>query len=261
MRPEQVSAPPASSPERRAARGREGPIVTIDGPSGTGKSTLGRRLAEHFGWRYIDSGAMYRAVALLASEAGIPWTDEVALMRLARQLSFELALCEDAVLVRVNGRDVTPLIRSEATGAGASRVATLGGLRQVLIERQRELGEAGNIVMDGRDIGSIVFPWADMKFYLDATPESRAQRRWLELQKRGEETTLAEVMAAVQRRDHDDRTRTVSPLRIPDEAYYIDTTNLSIDDVLALMVDKVKFFGISFRAPHPRQGRRCPKST
>lgn len=261
MMPEQVSAPSPPAPKRRGSCSREGPIVTIDGPSGTGKSTLARRLAEHFGWRYIDSGAMYRVVALLACEEGISWTDEGALVRLARQLSFEFALCHGEVLVRVNGRDVTSLIRTESTSAGASQVATLSGLRQVLVARQRELGEAGDIVMDGRDIGTVVFPQADVKFYLDATLETRAQRRWLELQKRGEETTLAEVVDAVQRRDRDDCTRPVSPLRVPDGAYYIDTTHLSIDDVLALMVDKVKFFGISFRSPHPRQGMRCPKST
>jgi len=204
---------------------------------------------------------MYRAVAWLAGKQGISWTDEVALVHLAQQLSFDFTLSDGEVLVRVNGRDVTPFIRAESIGAGASQVATLSGLRQVLVDKQREFGEAGNVVMDGRDIGTVVFPWADIKFYLDATPETRARRRWLELQQRGEETTLAEVIDAVQRRDRDDRTRTVSPLRIPDDAYYIDTTNLSIDEALALMVDKVKFFGISFRSPHPRQGMRCPKST
>jgi cytidylate kinase len=140
-------------------------------------------------------------------------------------------------------------------------VATLSGLRQVLVDRQRALGEAGGVVMDGRDIGTVVFPGAEVKFYLDASLETRARRRWLELQQRGEETTLPKVIEAVRRRDHDDRTRAVSPLRIPDGAYYIDTTNLSIDDVLTLMVDKVKFFGIPFRPPHPRPGMGCPKST
>jgi cytidylate kinase len=260
MRPEQLSAPSSPAPASDEDRRRKGPIVTIDGPSGTGKSTLGRRLAAHFGWRYIDSGAMYRAVAWLARAQGIPWTDEVALVHLAQQLSFDFTLSDGEVLVRVDGRDVTPFIRTESTGAGASQVATLGGLRRVLVDKQREFGAAGGVVMDGRDIGTVVFPWADVKFYLDATLEARARRRWLELQQRGVETTLAEVTAAMQRRDRDDRTRAVSPLGIPDGAYYIDTTNLSIDDVLALMVDKIKFFGISFRSPHPRQGMRCPKA-
>jgi cytidylate kinase len=131
----------------------------------------------------------------------------------------------------------------------------------MLVAKQRQLGRAGGIVMDGRDIGTVVFPDAEVKFYLDATPEVRGRRRWLELQQRGEQTSLPQVIEAIRRRDHEDRTRVASPLRVPDDAYYIDTTNLSIDDVFELMVDKVKFFGISFRSPDPRQGTRCPKST
>jgi cytidylate kinase len=261
MMPERGSAPSPAASEEYGDSHPSGPVVTIDGPSGTGKSTLGRRLAEACGWRYIDSGAMYRVVALLAGEQGISWRDEVALVCLARHLSFDFALCGGEVRVRVNGRDVAPLIRAETTSAGASRVSTLRGLRQVLVDKQREFGEGGGIVMDGRDIGTVVFPQADVKFYLDATPEVRAQRRWLELQKRGEASSLAEIRDAIERRDRSDHTRSMSPLRIPDGAYYIDTTNLSIDDVFGLMVDKVKFFGISLCSPHPRQGGRCPKST
>jgi cytidylate kinase len=115
--------------------------------------------------------------------------------------------------------------------------------------------------MDGRDIGTVVFPDAEVKFYLDATPEARGRRRWLELQRRGEERPLREVIEAIRHRDHEDQTREASPLRIPDGAYYIDTTNLSVDDVFELMVDKVKFFGVSFRSPDSRQGTRCPQST
>jgi CMP/dCMP kinase len=237
------------------------PVISIDGPAGTGKSTVARRLARHFGLRYIDSGAMYRGLALWAAEQGIPWTDETALARLCAQLTFEFSFHEEQLAVKVNGRDVTLAIRDPGVGEGASRVATLRSIRALLVEEQRQLGCAGGVVMDGRDIGTVVFPDAQVKFYLDATPEARGRRRWLELQQCGEQTSLPEVIEALRRRDHEDQSREASPLRIPEGAYYIDTTNLSVDDVFELMVDKVKFFGVSFRSPDPRQGTRCPEST
>jgi cytidylate kinase len=219
------------------------------------------RLAKHFGWRHIDSGAMYRAVALCAAEQGIAWSDEAALAHLSAQLTFEFPVCDGQLAVHVDGRNVTQAIRSQTVSEGASRVATVPSIRAILVAKQRELGCAGGIVMDGRDIGTAVFPEADVKFYLDATPEARGRRRWLELQERGERATLAEVIEAISRRDREDRAREASPLRVPEGAYYIDTTNLSIDDVFELMVDKVKFFGVSFRSPDSRQGTRCPQST
>jgi CMP/dCMP kinase len=237
------------------------PIIAIDGPAGTGKSTMALRLAKHFGWRYIDSGAMYRAVALYAAEQGIPWTDEAALVHLCAPLAFEFAICEGQLAVYVGGRNVTQAIRSQIVGEGASQVATLQRMRAILVRKQQELGRAGGLVMDGRDIGTVVFPGADVKFYLDATPEARGRRRWLDLQQRGEQVSLPEVIEAIRRRDHEDRTRDASPLRVPEGAYYIDTTNLSIDDVFELMVDRVKSFGLSFRSPDSRQGMRCRQST
>jgi cytidylate kinase len=204
---------------------------------------------------------MYRAVALCAIEQGIPWTDASTLVQRCAQLRFEFPLCEGQLAVRVDGRDVTRAIRGQAVGEAASQVATLQSIRAILVAKQRELGAAGGLVMDGRDIGTVVFPNAEVKFYLDATPEARGRRRWLELQQRGEERPLREVVEAIRRRDHEDQTREASPLRIPDGAYYIDSTNLSVDDVFELMVDKVKFFGISFRSPDRCQGTRCPQST
>jgi len=254
----------ASSPTAPRGQGtdqRPAPIIAIDGPAGTGKSTIALRLAKHFGWRYIDSGAMYRAVALCAAERGIPWTDKAALVRLCAQLTFTFAIREDQLVVCVDGRNVTQAIRRQAVGAGASQVARLQGVRTILVRKQQELGGAGGIVMDGRDIGTVVFPGAEVKFYLDATPEIRGRRRWLELQQRGEPPSLLEVIEAIRRRDQDDRSRSVSPFRVVEDAYYIDTTNLAIDDVFELMVDKVKSFGVSFRSPDSRQGMGCPQST
>jgi cytidylate kinase len=239
----------------------QGPLVTIDGPAGTGKSTLALRLAQHFAWRYIDSGAMYRALALYAAEAGIAWADETALTQLCERLTFAFQTVDGKLVVHVDGRDVSRAIRSPTAGEGASRVATLAGVRAVLVAKQRELGYAGGVVMEGRDIGTVVFPDADIKFYLDASLDARGQRRWLELQQRGETGSLTEVIEAIRRRDHDDHTRQASPLHMPNDAHYIDTTNLSIDEALALMVDKVKFFGVSFRSPDSRLGTRCPKET
>ena len=237
------------------------PVIAIDGPAGTGKSTLAPRLCEHFAWHYIDSGAMYRAVALYARQRGISWTDEAALVCLCNQLVFEFCIRGGRPVVRVNRRDVTPMIRTQTLGEGASRVGTLKGVREVLVRKQRELGRLGGIVMDGRDIGTVVFPDADIKFFLDATPEVRAQRRQLELQGRGEHVSLAAVTAEMRQRDHEDRTREVSPLRVPEGAYCIDTTNLSIDEVFTLMVDKIKLFGVSSRMGNSQRRERCLKST
>jgi cytidylate kinase len=201
---------------------------------------------------------MYRAVALCALEQGIDWADERGLVRLCAALTFEFSMCDGQLAVSVDGRNVVPAIRSQAAGEGASRVATFPSIRASLVGKQRQLGGDGGVVMDGRDIGTVVFPDADVKFYLDATLEARGQRRWRELQNRGEQATLSEVIEAIARRDQEDRTRHASPLRIPEGACTIDTTNLSVDEVFQLMVDKIKFFGVSFRPLEPCQGMRCP---
>jgi cytidylate kinase len=161
-------------------------------------------------------------------------------------LRFEFTLGERGSLIAVDGREVTQAIYTRSIGMGASQIATLRGVREVLVNKQRVLAQGRGIVMDGRDIGTVVFPQADVKFYLDAAPEVRGERRWRELQAQGERVSLAEVIAEIRRRDHEDRTREVSPLRVPEGAYCIDTTHLSIDEVFASMVDKINFSGISF---------------
>jgi cytidylate kinase len=184
---------------------------------------------------------MYRVVALCALERRVDWADEPALALLSTPLAFEFLICDGHLTISVGGRNLTQAIRSQAVAEGAARVATIPPVRAILVDKQRQLGCAGGVVMDGRDIGTIVFPDAEVKFYLDATLEARARRRWLELRDRGELTTLSEVTEAIGRRDQEDRTRDVSPLRVAEGAYSIDTTNLSVDEVFRLMVDKVKF--------------------
>ena len=209
------------------------PIVTIDGPAGTGKSTVALRLARHFGWRYVDSGAMYRAVALCAIEQGIPWTDASTLVQRCAQLRFEFLLCEGQLAVRVDGRDVTRAIRSQAVGEAASQVATLQSIRAILVAKQRELGAAGGLVMDGRDIGTVVLPEADLKIFMRASAEERARRRYNEAVAQGKPAQLNEILAAILERDKQDQEKPISPMVPAPDAIIIDTDNLSIDDVLA----------------------------
>ncbi len=208
-------------------------IVAIDGPSGSGKSTLGKRLARRLGYQYIDTGAMYRAVAWRALQAGIDLDDADAVTRLAGDLRIELESRPDGVGVRVDGRDVTEAIRTPAVAQGASRVSAIPAVRRVLVRIQQELGRRGGIVMDGRDIGTVVFSHAEIKVYLDASEEERARRRCAEDAARGVSTDMAATRQAIQERDRRDKTREDSPLRCADDAYYLDSTGLTIDEVLA----------------------------
>jgi cytidylate kinase len=197
-------------------------IVAIDGPAGAGKSTVARSVAHRLGFLYIDTGAMYRAVALWALRAGVPLDDTHRLEQLARQARIELT----GEQVLLNGEDVTTAIREPQVGEAASKAAASGGVRRAMLEEQRRIGAAQSSVMEGRDIGTVVFPDAHVKIFLDADPEERARRR-------AKETGASQQQVAreIRERDHRDRTRAEAPLTQAPDAEYLDTSRLSADQV------------------------------
>ena len=216
-------------------------IIAIDGPSGAGKSTLGRRLARELGLLYIDTGAMYRAVALAVTEGGVSTADPEAVTEVARRAAIDLTGDPDSLRVRLDGRDVTDEIRTEQVGHTASVVSAVPGVRRELVRRQRELGARGaGVVLDGRDIGTVVFPSAHVKFFLTAEPEERARRRYDEERARDQNQSLEDTLADITARDRRDSTRDDSPLRIADDAVVIDTTELGVEDVYRRMLEVVR---------------------
>ncbi|MGB9081261.1 MAG: (d)CMP kinase [Desulfuromonadaceae bacterium] len=215
----------------------DGIIIAIDGPSGAGKSTLARLLAERLGYLQIDTGAMYRAVSLLLHRAGVDLGDPAAVERFCRDLDIRLEQDSGRQTVRANGIDVTDQIRTPEMSLLTSRTSTLKPVRDALLKSQQQMGRRGGVVLEGRDIGTVVFPDAEMKFYLSATVEERARRRCEELTLKGEPVTLAETIADVASRDRQDSERDIAPLRQADDAVLIDSSRLSIDEVLAGMIE------------------------
>ena len=213
-------------------------IIAIDGPSGSGKSTLGRMLAQKLSLLYIDTGSMYRAVALATIEAGIDPRDTEAVTALASSARIHLEGTPDSLKVSLNGRDVTEEIRSEAVTAMSSVVSTIPGVRRAMVNCQRTLGQFG-AVLNGRDIGTVVFPDADIKFYLDARPEERAERRFKEDQLTNSGVSLEQTFAEMIERDRRDSTRADSPLRAADDAIVVDSSGLSIQQVFERMMEHV----------------------
>ena len=217
-------------------------IIAIDGPSGAGKSTLGRRLARELGLLYIDTGAMYRAVALAAAAAGVKDSDAEGLTCVAHRARIRLEGDPDSLRVFLDGRDVSEEIRGEAVGRDASLVSAVPAVRRELVRRQREMGErGGGVVLDGRDIGTVVFPSADVKFFLTAVPEARARRRLEEERAREASQSFEETLADINDRDRRDATRDDSPLAIADDAVVIDTTELSVEEVFQRMLRAVRY--------------------
>jgi cytidylate kinase len=213
-------------------------IIAIDGPAGSGKSTVARRVAELMGYMYLDSGAMYRALALKAIRGSVKLSDADALESIARATQIDLARGAEGQRVVLDGEDVSQAIRSAEVSRAASLVATVPGVRQVLVEEQRRAGGRGGVVMEGRDIGTVVFPDAGLKIFLDASVEARAERRWLEHQQKGDGLTLAQVVDEVHERDLRDRTRVTSPLARAADAVLVDNTALDAEEtarVIALL--------------------------
>ena len=203
-------------------------IIAIDGPSGAGKGTIARTLAEHLGYRHVDTGAMYRAVGWKAAHDGIPLDNEAAVAELARRAN----LVVEGGVVSIDGHDVTRAIRTPEIDRAATAVARLPKVREALVARQRALGADGGVVMEGRDIGTVVFPNADVKIYLDASAEERARRRATDPAHSGSQSGQAAVAAAIQARDTADTTRSISPLSIAPDAVHIDTTGMPIEQVV-----------------------------
>jgi cytidylate kinase len=202
--------------------------IAVDGPGSSGKGTVARAVARSLGYQYVDTGAMYRSVALAAVRRGVPLTDEAALSSLAASLRFRFAWDGDVLRVHLDGEDVTRDIRTEAVGQAASRVSALPGVRTALLTLQRELARAGGVVMDGRDIGTVVLPDAELKVFLDADLDERARRRHEELLRRGEPVAFEQVRAELAERDERDRSRATAPLRAADDAVVVDSTELTI---------------------------------
>jgi CMP/dCMP kinase len=214
-------------------------IIAIDGPSGSGKSTLGRLLARALNLLYIDTGSMYRAVALAVIDANMDPSDKEAVTTLANEIEIDFEGDPDSLKVLLNGRDVTDQIRTESVTAMSSIVSTISGVRRAMVERQRAISKRG-AVLNGRDIGTVVFPDADFKFFLTAIPDERAERRYKEDQVTTHSSaTLAETLADMIERDRRDSTRADSPLKIADDAIVIDSTGKSIDEVFREMMERI----------------------
>ena len=207
--------------------------IAIDGPASSGKGTVARAVARQLGFRYIDTGAMYRAVALMARLRGVAWSDPTALATLARGLRFDFPWDGELLRVVVDGHDVTAAIRADEVSRGSSEVSAHPSVREALLGLQQALGAEGAVVMDGRDIGTVVLPAAEVKLFLDASLEERARRRHDELLRRGEVLPFGEVRDALALRDQRDRERDVSPLRPAKDALYVDSTSLSPVEVVA----------------------------
>jgi cytidylate kinase len=211
-------------------------VVAIDGPAGAGKSTIARRVAARLGYTYIDTGAMYRAVALAAMRSGVDLADQARVEALARAVRIDFSPSGGVLL---DGEDVTEAIRAPEVSPAASKVSAFPGVRQALVERQREIAAGRHVVMEGRDIGSVVFPDAEVKIYLDADPRVRAQRRVRELRDKGIEADPGAIEREMRERDHRDSTRADSPLKRTADAAYVDTTRLTPDGVEAAILEIV----------------------
>jgi cytidylate kinase len=223
-----------------AAPGRPGGlIIAIDGPSGAGKSTITRLLADRLGYIHIDTGAMFRAVALAAKRAGVAIDDEEALAGLCRCLAISFTR-NNGCRVLLNGEDVSAAIRTPEISLLTSRVSARKSVRDILLARQREMGKLGGVVLEGRDIGTVVFPGADVKFFLTASVEERGRRRFQELQAKGEDVSLEGTVAEVAQRDEQDERREHAPLRQAADAIDIDSSGLTVDEVLARMEGIIK---------------------
>lgn len=208
------------------------PIFTVDGPSGAGKGTVSRAIARELGWHFLDSGAIYRALAIAVQRAGVPTDDAAAVARLAAELDLEFPPT-DPPRVLLGGEDITDELQTETCGAVASTIAAIPSVRQKLLQKQRDFRRSPGLVADGRDMGTVVFPEAPYKVFLTASAAIRAQRRFKQLKEKGHDVNLDRLTREIEERDLRDRTRAEAPLRPADDAVLIDSSDLSIAEVVA----------------------------
>ncbi len=216
-------------------------VIAIDGPAGSGKSSIGDRLAERLGYVHINTGAIYRAIGWKAHNQGVDFTDIPAMKALIQHTTIAFHRKQDGtVVLLLDGEDVSDTIITNEVGMLASQVSAIPEVRTALLSLQRQAGEDGGVILDGRDIGTVVFPGAEVKFYLDASAEERARRRFLQLQEQGKPADMEQLLRDIRRRDHDDSTRKAAPLRKADDAVYIDSTSLSPEEVITQMMRTVR---------------------
>ncbi|MBI2799049.1 MAG: (d)CMP kinase [Gammaproteobacteria bacterium] len=221
------------------------PVVTLDGPSGTGKGTLGLRLAAQLGWHFLDSGALYRVVGLLAKRRGVDLNDGAALSRLAATLPVEFQTGASDTEIVVEGAVVTAAVRDEAAGEAASQVAAWPAVRTALVQRQHAFRRPPGLIADGRDMGTVIFPDAELKIFLTASPEIRAERRYKQLREKGFDVNLAQLLEDIRNRDERDFRRAVAPLKPAPDAEILDTTQLGIAEVEARVLRLMRTRGLA----------------
>lgn len=214
-------------------------VIAVDGPSGVGKGELTKRLASALDYELLDSGAIYRVLGYAVRKAGLALFDEESVVQEAKLLNLSFECLDDGVHVLLNGEDVSSEIRTEEAGNNASKVAAYPSVRMALLQRQREFLKEPGLIADGRDMGTVVFPKANVKLFLDASAEVRANRRMLQLQQKGKEADYQKVLAEIKERDDRDRNRPVAPLKPADDALVIDTSDMTIEDVYKTACDYI----------------------
>ncbi len=214
------------------------PVLTIDGPSGAGKGTISRTVAKKLGWHYLDSGSIYRSLALAVLDKGVELTDTTKIANIAETMVLEFE-CGEEFVVKLNGINITARLPTETTGNAASIIAAYPEVRTVLLQKQKDFQQAPGLIADGRDMGTVVFPEAPNKVYLTASSEERAMRRYKQLKEKGIDANLVQITKEIEERDRRDQDRKTAPLAVPPDALYIDSSNLSVEQVIEEVMNLV----------------------